>query len=162
MRKFVSLPTQIMGLLMAFLLVAGVSLTYLWVAKNNQDFYVQQRTLLDQDQKQFELIRNLLRTRVESWFESFVHFQANYADNIDASAFFFEQEFDYLQLNWQINDLWLFDNKNKLRFSTSKFEQGYILEDVKQVFDSQSSVSHIRCAKECQQQIYLLLKILTG
>jgi diguanylate cyclase (GGDEF)-like protein len=153
MRKFVSLPTQIMGLLMAFLLVAGVSLTYLWVAKNNQDFYVQQRTLLDQDQKQFELIRNLLRTRVESWFESFVHFQANYADNIDASAFFFEQEFDYLQLNWQINDLWLFDNKNKLRFSTSKFEQGYILEDVKQVFDSQSSVSHIRCAKECQQQI---------
>jgi len=144
-----------MGLLMAFLLVASASLTYLWVTKNNQDFFVQQQTLLDQDQKQFELIRGLLRSRVETWFESFVHFQANYADNIDGAAFFFEQEFDYLQLNWQINDLWLFDNKSELRFSTSKTQPSYILDDVMQVINTQSSVSNIRCALECQQQISL-------
>jgi diguanylate cyclase (GGDEF)-like protein len=153
MRKFVSLPTKIMGLLMAFLLFASVSLTYLWVNKNNQDYSIQQQTLLDQDQKQFELIRGLLQTRVESWFESFVHFQANYADNIEASAFFFENEFDYLHLNWQINNLWLFDNKSNLRFSTSKTTQSYILDDVKQVINNQSSVSNIRCVDECQQQI---------
>lgn len=140
---------------MAFLLFASVSLTYLWVTKNNQDYFVQQQTLLDQDQKQFELIRDLLRTRVESWFESFVHFQASYADDIEATAFFFEQEFDYLQLNWQINDLWLFDSKKGLRFSTSQTEQPYVLDDVAQVINSQSSVSHIRCAQECQQQISL-------
>jgi diguanylate cyclase (GGDEF)-like protein len=155
MRKFVSLPTKIIGLLMAFLLVASVSLTYLWVTKNNQDYFVQQQTLLDQDQKQFELIRGLLRSRVETWFESFVHFQANYADNIEATAFFFEHEFDYLQLNWQINDLWLFDNKSELRFSTSKTQPSYILDDVAQVINTQSSVSNIRCALECQQQISL-------
>ena len=140
---------------MAFLLVASVSLTYLWVTKNNQDYFVQQQTLLDQDQKQFELIRGLLRSRVETWFESFVHFQANYADNIEATAFFFEHEFDYLQLNWQINDLWLFDNKSELRFSTSKTQPSYILDDVAQVINTQSSVSNIRCALECQQQISL-------
>ena len=153
MRKFVSLPTKIMGLLMAFLLFASASLTYLWVNKNYQDYNVQQQTLLDQDKKQFELIRDLLRTRVESWFESFVHFQANYADNIEATVFFFEQEFDYLQLNWQINNLWLFDNISDLRFSTSKTQQSYILDDVEQVINTQSSVAHIRCAQECQQQI---------
>ncbi|MEP1446431.1 MAG: EAL domain-containing protein [Paraglaciecola sp.] len=153
MRKFVSLPTKIMGILMAFLLIASASLTYLWVNKNNQDFYVQQQTLREQDKKQFELIRDLLRTRVESWFESFVHFQANYADNIDATAFFFEHEFDYLQLNWQINDLWLFDNTLKLRFTTSTTEKNYILNDIEQVINTQTSVSHIRCVQECQQQI---------
>jgi hypothetical protein len=88
MRKFVSLPTKIMSILMAFLLFASVSLTYLWVNKNNQDYSDQQQTVLDQYQQQFELIRGLLRTRMESWFESFVHFQANYADNIEATAFF--------------------------------------------------------------------------
>lgn len=153
MRKFVSLPTKIMGLLMAFLLIASASLTYLWVNKNNQDFYVQQQTVREQDKKQFDLIRDLLRTRVEFWFESFVHFQANYADNIDATAFFFEHEFDYLQLNWQINDLWLFNSKLDLRFTTSRTEKNYILNDIEQVINTQSSVSHIRCVQECQQQI---------
>lgn len=138
---------------MAFLLIASASLTYLWVNKNNQDFYVQQQTVREQDKKQFDLIRDLLRTRVEFWFESFVHFQANYADNIDATAFFFEHEFDYLQLNWQINDLWLFNNKLDLRFTTSRTEKNYILNDIEQVIKTQSSVSHIRCVQECQQQI---------
>jgi diguanylate cyclase (GGDEF)-like protein len=162
MRKFVSLPLKIMGLLMAFLLFASASLTYLWVNKNNQEYYVQQQTLLGQDKKQFELIRDLLRTRVESWFESFVHFQANYADSIEATAFFFENEFNYLQLNWQINNLWLFDDKSQLRFSTSKTEQSYILNDVEQVINTQSSVSHIRCAEECQQQISMPILSNTG
>jgi hypothetical protein len=51
MRKFVSLPTKIMGIFIVFLLFASVSLTYLWVNKNNQDYDIQQQTLLDQDQK---------------------------------------------------------------------------------------------------------------
>jgi hypothetical protein len=140
MRKFVSLPTKIMSILMVFLLFASVSLTYLWVNKNNQDYSVQQQTLLDQDQQQFELIRGLLRNRMESWFESFVHFQANYADNIEATAFFFEHEFDYLQINWQINDLWLFDSNSDLIYSTSKTEKNYIYADVKQVINHQSSI----------------------
>jgi diguanylate cyclase (GGDEF)-like protein len=142
-----------MSIFMAFLLLASASLTYLWVNKNNQDYSVQQQTLLDQDQKQFELIRGLFQTRAESWFESFVHFQANYADNIEATAFFFEHEFDYLQLNWQINNLWLFDNNSNVLFSTSTTEKSYILDDVRQVINAQSSIAHIRCAEECQQQI---------
>lgn len=162
MRNFVSLPTKIMGLLMAFLLVASVSLTYLWVTKNNQEYFFQQQTLLDQDQKQFELIRDLLRSRVESWFESFVHFQANYENDIEATSNFFENEFAYFQLNWQINGLWLFDDKAELRFSTSETVQNYILEDVLQVINTQTSVSNIRCAKECQQQISIPILSNTG
>ena len=153
MRKFVSLPTKIMSLLLAFLLFASGSLTYLWVNKNDQDYSTQQQTLLDQDQKQFELIRALLRTRVESWFEALIHIQADYADNIEATVRLFELEFDYLQLNWQINDLWLFDNKSELRFSTTNTEKNYILHDVKEVINTLASVSHIRCTDECQQQI---------
>lgn len=153
MRKFVSLPTKILGILIAFLLFASVSLTYLWVTKTNQDFYVQQQTLLDQDKKQFELIRDLLRTRVEYWFESFIHFQANYVDSIEGTALSFESEFDYLQLNWQINSLWLFNKDKKLRFGTTTSTPDYIFSDVAEVINTQSSVSHIRCHAECQQQI---------
>lgn len=40
-----------MGIFIVFLLFASVSLTYLWVNKNNQDYDIQQQTLLDQDQK---------------------------------------------------------------------------------------------------------------
>lgn len=162
MKRFVSLPFKIMGLIMAFLLIASVSLTYLWVNKNNQDYLVQQQTLREHDQKQFELIRGLIRNRVETWFESFVHFQANYANTFEAISFFLEREFDYLQFNWQIESLWLFDKNGELRFSTAKTHPDYLIEDVQQVINEQSSVAHIRCMPDCQQQITLPILTSTG
>jgi hypothetical protein len=61
MRRFVSLPFKIMGLIMAFLLIASVSTTFLWISKNDQDYLTQQQKLREQDQKQFLFIKDMLR-----------------------------------------------------------------------------------------------------
>jgi diguanylate cyclase (GGDEF)-like protein len=150
-RKFVSLPLKIMGILMAFLLFSSISLTFLWIDKNNQDYQIQQQQLREQDQKQFQLIRDLLRNRLESWFESLAHFQANYGKNIEATGFFLENEFDYLQFNWQIKDLSLFDNKGGLIFSSYEHVPDFVQQDVRAVIGEQTSLSSIRCIDECQQ-----------
>lgn len=138
---------------MALLLLASILITLLWVNKNNQDYDIQQQTMRQQDQKQFELIRDMLRHRMESWFESFIHFQATHADNAQQIAFNFKREFDYMQLNWQINNLWLFNSDQELVFSTSKQTPLDITKDIEQVIKFQSSISHIRCRQVCQQQI---------
>ena len=151
MRRFISLPIKIMGVLMAFLLFASISLTFLWIDKNNQDYQIQQHQLREQDLKQFELIRDLLRNRLESWFESSVHFQANYDDKIEATALFLKTEFDYLQFNWQINALSLFDNQQALIFSTYEQVPDFVEQDVSSVIGTQTSISNIRCIDECQE-----------
>ncbi|MDP5041610.1 MAG: hypothetical protein NWQ26_12180 [Paraglaciecola sp.] len=110
MRRFVSLPFKIMSLIMAFLLIASISMTALWVNKTDQDYLYQQQLLREQDKKQFQLIQDLLRNRIESWFESFVHFQDDNPDSLNAIAAFLRHEFEYLNINWQINNLWLINS----------------------------------------------------
>ena len=140
---------------MAFLLISSISLTYLWVDQNKQNFLIHQKMLRDKDQQQFQLIRDMLQTRVESWFESLVHFQTGYSESTQDLTSFMEHEFEYLQFNWNINNLWLFDGKEKLRYGTTKNTPAFIIEDVSQVVERQSSVSYIRCVEECQHIISL-------
>ena len=144
---------------MAFLLIASITTTFLWISKNDQDYLTQQQKLRDQDQKQFELIKEMLRSRVESWFESFVHFQTNYDDTMDATAFFLESEFEYLKVNWQINNLWLIDNNGNTIFSTSATTPDYVKLDAAKVIQTQASIANIRCIDECQQLISMPILI---
>lgn len=138
---------------MAFLLIASISTTFLWISKNDQDYLIQQQKLRDQDQKQFELIKDMLRNRIESWFESFIHFQNNYADKVEVIAYFLEYEFEYLKVNWQVNDLWLLDSEINTIFSTNINTPDYIESDATAVIQQQVSTSSIRCKEECQQLI---------
>ncbi|MDU0353463.1 EAL domain-containing protein [Paraglaciecola aquimarina] len=155
MRKFVSLPIKIMGPLMLSFIVSSALITLLWVNKNNQDYNVQQQTMREKDQKQFWLIGDMLRNRMELWFESFIHFQVDNSDNIEEIAANFQQEFEYMKINWQINNLWLFDGAETLVLGTAKEETvpAKIQTDVKEVLTSHSSISHIRCLDICEQQI---------
>ncbi|WP_239023965.1 putative bifunctional diguanylate cyclase/phosphodiesterase [Paraglaciecola marina] len=153
MRRYLSLPFKIMGLFMAFLLIASISLTYLWVGESNQNYAFQQKKLHDKDQQQFQLIRDMLRTQVESWFASFLHFQAEYSQNPGGIASFLEDEFEYLQFEWHINNLWILEGEGNLYFSTSKTTPEYIFEDASKALKTQSSFSYIRCLEECQQLI---------
>ncbi len=149
-----------MGPLLALFVVGSILVTVLWINKNNQDYLIQQQTLRQQDQKQFMLIKDMLRNRLESWFGSFIHFQTRLSDDNRELSSSFASEFDYMQLNWQINNLWLFETDKRLLFSTTKSIPFEINRDVDQVINYQTSLSHIRCHTECQQ--YISVPMLTG
>ena len=159
MRRFVSLPFKIMSLIMAFLLIASISMTALWINKTDQDYLYQQQLLREQDKKQFQLIQDLLRNRIESWFESFVHFQDDNPDSLNAIAAFLRHEFEYLNINWQINNLWLIDNNSTTLFSTSDDTPQFVKEHANDVLQQQSSLSVVRCIEECQQFISMPILI---
>lgn len=138
---------------MAFLIFASVSLTFMWIDKNNQDYQIQQQQQREQDQKQFQLLRDMLRNRLESWFESFVYFQAINGDSIETSALFLQKEIDYLQFNWQIDGVSLFNHQQELIFSSYAQVPEFVYQDINAVIRSQSSISSIRCLAECQQLV---------
>lgn len=144
---------------MAFLLIASISMTLLWINKTDQDFLTQQQLMRERDQKQFLLIKDMLRSRIESWFESFVHFQEDDADMLSSIALFLQDEFEYLKINWQIRNLWLLNNNNELLFSTSETTPDFVIADVETVLQQQESLSFVRCNSECQQYISLPILI---
>ncbi|WP_438865519.1 EAL domain-containing protein [Neptunicella sp.] len=151
MKFSLSLPWKILGLLSGFFLLVSALITNSWINKNDQDFLNLQKQLRNQDQRQLQVIDELLRNRIEAWFEAFVHFQKNYGNNIEATAFFLENEFDFLQLHWQINNIWLFDNQKKLYFSSSASIPDELQSDVIQTFKQQRSQTNVRCNPVCEQ-----------
>jgi diguanylate cyclase (GGDEF)-like protein len=159
MRRFVSLPFKIMSLIMAFLFIASISMTFLWINKTDQDYLSQQQLMRERDQKQFQLIKEMLRSRIESWFESFAHFQDGNADTVNAIAFFLKDEFEYLKINWQINNLWLIDSQNLVLFSTTDNTPDFVKNAASEVFKQQTSLSSVRCINECQQYISMPILI---
>lgn len=159
MRRFVSLPFKIMSLIMAFLLIASVSMTLLWISKTDKDYLSQQQLLREQDQKQFQLIKEMLRARIESWFESFVHFQDDNANTLNAIASLINNEFEYLKINWQINNVWLLDKQGKVLFSTIDTTPAFIKTDTNRVLHAQMPLSYVRCVSECQQFITMPILI---
>lgn len=151
-----------MAPLMALVLIATILIAYLWINKNNHDYLIKQQTLRQQDQKQFQLITDMLRSRVESWFESFIHFQANHTSDVKDVAKSFQREFDYMQLNWQLNNLWLFTSDREPIYSTSQHIPLDTLKDIEQVIRFQTSVSQIRCKHTCQQHISMPMLTYSG
>lgn len=139
---------------MIFLLIASVSLTFIWIDKNNQDYQSQHQELRDRDLQQFLMIRDMLSNRLALWFESFIHLQAGSA-SIDATSAFLQREFDFLQLNWQVNDIWLFDSQQKLHFTSSTLVPAYVQQDVATTLNRQASITSIRCVANCFQVISL-------
>src|SRR5690606_10730830 len=135
----------------AFFLLVSVLITNSWINKNDQDFLTLQKQLRDQDQRQLQVIDELLRNRVESWFEAFVHFQRNYGNNIEATAFFLGNEHELLQVHRQINNLWPFDNQRKLYFSSGSEVHKALHADVMQTFQQQRSRANSRCTPFCEQ-----------
>ncbi len=153
MQIFISLPWKIMSLLIGFLLIASSLLTIVWIDKNDQDYLRQHQALHDRDLNQMHLIREMLSNRLELWFESFIHLQQGITDNPDATRDFISEEFDYLQLNWQINNLWLFDSEQRVIYANHQYIPDYVKDGVAQTLKNQSSVSQIRCVQSCFQLI---------
>ncbi|MGY0590936.1 MAG: cache domain-containing protein, partial [Paraglaciecola chathamensis] len=138
-----------MGLLIGFLLIASVLLTFIWIDKNDQDYLSQQQALHDKDLSQMHLIREMLSNRIELWFESFIHLHEDITDNPQATAEFIREEFDYLQLNWQVNSLWLFDHQQGVIFANHEHVPDYVKASVQQTLVNQSSVTNILCKQSC-------------
>ncbi|MAD16226.1 MAG: GGDEF-domain containing protein [Alteromonadaceae bacterium] len=151
-----------MGLLIGFLLIASVLLTFIWIDKNNQDYLSQHQALHDEDLSQMHLIRDMLSNRLELWFESFIHLHEDITDNPQATANFINEEFDYLQLNWQVKDLWLLDSEHKIIFANHQHVPEYVTASAQQTLQNQSSTSNILCAQSCFQLISMPILAANG
>ncbi|MDN4503011.1 EAL domain-containing protein [Alteromonadaceae bacterium BrNp21-10] len=142
-----------MALLIAFLLLISVLLTLTWIRKSEQDYLTQQQQLRLQDQQQYHLLRGQLQQGIESWFVSFVHAQTTFADDQKSIAFYLNEEFEFLQLQWQVNNIWLFSAETELIYASSNALPEVVMTNVVQVKSQQASYSQIQCQTQCEQFI---------
>ena len=121
---------------------------------------MRQQEIRQQNQKQYWLLNELLRTRLESWVELFIQLHQKEAEEIQSMADTLADKMDFLHLNWQVEHLWLADSDGEVVFSTQDSMPQYIQQMQRQVLDEQRSIENIHCEEQCVQA--LSLPILTS
>ncbi|MBC3765905.1 bifunctional diguanylate cyclase/phosphodiesterase [Neptunicella marina] len=151
MKKFnLSLSWKILGLLSIFFLIASLVIANSWISKNNQDFKALQQQRWQQDLRQFEIIQNLLRNRIETWFESYIPLAQNQLPTVEQTSIMLTRQIDFIQLHWQINNIWLFREPQDMAYSSSDTSPPLLNDLVTKTFHRQMATDEVACGKYCE------------
>ncbi len=150
---FVSVPTKLLLLVVGALLILSAGFSVMSLTRLNQEFEHEQAENKQQGQAQFKIQSTILRDQIRTWIESFadvVHVKekANFDDLKVALA----EQFDALQLNQNVENVWLVNQQEKLLFSSIQMPD-YVAETVKATFMEQEPNYQLFCQFLCEQLI---------
>lgn len=156
-KTFISAPTKLLMLIVSALLFLAIGFSTLSLSRLQEDYqHFQQRTL-DQGQAQFALHGDILRSKLNVWLESFSEItQLSQQNDFTLFAQQLARQLDGLQLNLNVENVWLVDDNNQILFSTSEIPL-VAQENISQVFKLQQPNHKLYCQTSCQLLLSLPL-----
>ena len=150
---FISVPTKLLLLVVGALLLLSAGFSIMSLTRLNQEFEHYQAENKQQGQAQFKIQSTISRDQIRTWIESFadvVHVkeQDDFSELTQALA----QQFDALQLNQNVENVWLIDQQEQLLFSSVTLPE-YIADTVKSTFHAQEPQYQLFCQLLCEQLI---------
>ncbi|MDX2367105.1 MAG: EAL domain-containing protein [Colwellia sp.] len=149
-KTFISVPTKLLILIVSALLLLAIGLSALSLSRLQEDYQQFQERTLDQGQAQFALHSNILRSKLNVWLESFSEItQLSQQNDFTIFAQQLARQIDGLQLNLNIENVWLVDADNQVLFSTSEIP-AVVQDNIAQVFKLQQPNHQLYCQSSCQ------------
>jgi diguanylate cyclase (GGDEF)-like protein len=149
-KKFVSVPTKLLTLIVSTLLLLAVGFSSLSYWRLQADYQEFQQKNITQGQVQVNLHNSILRNKLTVWLESFTDLiQLSQQDDFSILAVQLEKQYDALQLHLNVEDIWLVDAQENILFATDDFSQ-VIQDNITQVFRLQEPEHRIYCLQSCQ------------
>ncbi|PCH97967.1 MAG: GGDEF-domain containing protein [Gammaproteobacteria bacterium] len=156
-KKFISVPTKLLMLIVSTLLFLAIGFSALSLSRLQDDYKQFQQNTLDQGQAQFVLHSDILRSKLNVWLESFAEItQFSQQNDMTVFAGQLANQFDGLQLNLNVENVWLVDAQQKSLFATSIIPV-VAQENVAQVLKLQHPHHQIYCQQQCQLLLSLPL-----
>jgi diguanylate cyclase (GGDEF)-like protein len=156
-KTFISAPTKLLMLVVSALLFLAIGFSILSLSRLKEDYqHFQQRTL-DQGQAQFALHGDILRSKLNVWLESFAEItQLSEQNDFTVFAQQLARQLDGLQLNLNVENVWLVNEHNQILFSTAEIPK-VAQENIAQVFKLQQPNHKLYCESSCQLLLSLPL-----
>ena len=151
--SFVSVSVKLFVLVVSALLLLSLSISILSVARLDQEFSQYQSNKLRQGNVQFETQSKLVREQIRSWLESFTDLiQLKNQQNFDRAAQALEQQFDALQINHNVEDIWLMSADLQPIYQSAPLTQ-QVINSVKNVQENYAPDHYLSCVQQCQQLV---------
>lgn len=149
-RKFISVSTKLLMLIISTLLLLVIGFSALSLSRLQEDYKQFHQNTLDQGQAQFVLHSDILRSKINVWLESFAEItKFSHQEDLTIFANQLANQFDGLQLNLNVENVWLIDENKKSLFVTSIMPPA-VQENVEQVLRLQRPNHKIQCHQQCQ------------
>jgi len=152
-RIFVSVPTKLLLLVVTALLLLSAGISLMSLTRLNQEFKQFQIEKLHRGEAQLALHNGVVREKLILWIESFSDvIQLKNQDNFKQLTTAVAQQYDSLQLNHNVDDLWLIASNRRLMFGSNQVTDVVRL-SVDTVIEQQAPYYQITCQTSCQQII---------
>ena len=150
-KVFISVPTKLLMLVVGALLLLSAGFSAVSLSRLNQEFQTYQTETLERGEELFTLHQGILREKLEIWVESFADL-VNLQDQDDFSAVSagLTQQFDALQLHYDVESLWLIDESQQVLYSSRTIPNN-VLNNVLMLLDKQEPQHQIYCEISCEQ-----------
>lgn len=152
-RIFVSVPTKLLSLIIGALLILSAGFSIMSLSRLNQEYEHYQLENLRQGKAQFELQSRILREQLSLWVESFadmVHLKDS--QNFDDLALALSEQYDALQINYNVENMWLVDQHQQVLFSSAPISN-YVSETIFDSLSAQEPKFQLYCDINCEQLI---------
>jgi diguanylate cyclase (GGDEF)-like protein len=150
---FVSVPAKLLILVISALLLLSAGISVLSISRLNNEFKHFQVDKVKQSKNQLELHTGIARDKLSLWIESFTDVvQLNEDNNLANLSKALSRQIDALQLNHNVENVWLLDDDNQVLFSTVALTE-YARSTAEKVLYEQEPFHQLYCAKSCEQLI---------
>ncbi len=151
--RFVSVSIKFFILVVSALMLLSLAISMLSISRLDQEFEQYQENKLRQGQAQFDLQSRIVREQVGSWLESFTDI-IGLKEQVDfyqvANAL--EQQFDALQINQNVESLWLVTESLQPIFKSSSMSSD-VLASLERVRKTSAPDYQLSCIQSCVQLI---------
>ncbi len=156
-KKFIGVPAKLLILIVSTLLLVAVGFSMVSLSRLQEDYKQFQKNTMDVGTAQFDLHNKILRSKLSVWVESFSDLtQLSQQSSFDGLAKQFSEQYDVLQLHFNVEDIWLFNDKQQELFATSPLTE-QVKHNIAQVFARQEPVHQLFCQTTCLQLISMPL-----
>ena len=140
-------------LVVSALMVLSLAISMLSISRLDQEFEQYQGNKLRQGNAQFDMQSRIVREKVGVWLESFTDLiQLREQDDFYQAANALEQQFDALQINHNVESLWLVSEHVEPVFQSSPMS-AQVLASIKRVIQTSAPDYQLSCVQECLQLV---------
>ncbi|WDE04559.1 EAL domain-containing protein [Thalassomonas viridans] len=152
-KRFISVPTKLLILIIGILLLASSGFAYLSLLRLQQEFKQFQVTALQHGQVQFDLQSNVLQRQLRIWLESFSGIaRLEQQDDFQSLAENLDRQYEILQLQLNVENAWLVTESGEQLYGT-----GVLPPDVQDKISATLKLQHpqneVLCGQVCLQLI---------
>jgi diguanylate cyclase (GGDEF)-like protein len=152
-KRFISVPVKLLVLVVGALLLLSAIFSYLSLSRLNQEFTQYQSDTLRKGNAQFTVQNNVLRKPLRVWLESFSDIvRLKEQQNFDVLAQEFSAQFDTLQMNQNVENVWLVSADNEELYLSNPIP-AFVQASIENVLNQQQPEHLLYCQAQCVQLI---------